>query len=90
MRAKPILCFYNCRIQGKDLAIKINLSTPTHWHRFQSHLIGCSMVCDRDISWSYSLAFLSLFYAYLPGRVAQSVTCLATDGCLTADPGVVS
>ena len=26
----------------------------------------------------------------LPGRVAQSVTCLATDVCLTADPGVAS
>ena len=26
----------------------------------------------------------------LPGRVAQSVTCLATDPCLTADPGVAS
>ena len=25
-----------------------------------------------------------------PGRVAQSVTCLATDGNLTADPGVAS
>ena len=25
-----------------------------------------------------------------PGRVAQSVTCLATDASLTADPGVVS
>ena len=24
----------------------------------------------------------------LPGCVAQSVTCLATDACLTADPGV--
>ena len=27
---------------------------------------------------------------YLPGRVAQSVTCLATDACQTADPGVAS
>ena len=27
---------------------------------------------------------------YLPGGVAQSVTCLATDACLTADPGVAS
>ena len=27
---------------------------------------------------------------YVPGRVAQSVTCLATDACLTADPGVAS
>ena len=35
---------------------------------------------------------LSTFYncIFLPGRIAQSVTCLATDACLTADPGVVS
>ena len=26
----------------------------------------------------------------MPGHVAQSVTCLATDACLTADPGVTS
>ena len=26
----------------------------------------------------------------IPGRVAQSVTCLATDACLTAVPGVTS
>ena len=25
-----------------------------------------------------------------PGRIAQSVTCMATDASLTADPGVVS
>ena len=25
-----------------------------------------------------------------PGHVAESVTCLATDACLTADPGVAS
>ena len=29
-------------------------------------------------------------YVNIPGRVAQSVTCLATDACLTADPGVAS
>ena len=29
-----------------------------------------------------------LFYFLLiPGRIAQSITCLATDACLTADPG---
>ena len=28
--------------------------------------------------------------AFIPGRVAQSVTCLATDVCLPADPGVAS
>ena len=26
----------------------------------------------------------------IPGRVAQLVTCLATDACLTANPGVAS
>ena len=29
-----------------------------------------------------------LLKSFSPGRVAQSVTCLATDACLTADPGV--
>ena len=29
-------------------------------------------------------------FAFLPGRVAQSVTCLATDATLTADTGVAS
>ena len=32
----------------------------------------------------------SIIEVKLPGHVAQSVTCLATDGCLTADPGVAS
>ena len=27
---------------------------------------------------------------FVPGRIAQSVTCLATDASLTADPGVAS
>ena len=34
---------------------------------------------------------LGIYYHALtvePGRVAQSVTCLATDACLNADPGV--
>ena len=30
------------------------------------------------------------FFIFQPGRVAQSVACLATDACLTADPGVAS
>ena len=32
----------------------------------------------------------SLLQKKVPGRVAQSIMCLATDACLTADPGVVS
>ena len=33
--------------------------------------------------------FLS-YRLMIPGRIAQAVTCLATDACLTADPGVAS
>ena len=36
------------------------------------------------------LRFTGYHNFMLPGRVAQSVTCLATDACLTADPGVAS
>ena len=31
-----------------------------------------------------------MYIHHIPGRVAQSVTCLATDASLTADPGVAS
>ena len=34
--------------------------------------------------------FYRILMFELPGHVAQSVTCLATDACLTADPGVAS
>ena len=33
-------------------------------------------------------AFVTLFMLLIHCVVAQSVTCLATDACLTADPGV--
>ena len=36
------------------------------------------------------IIFITHSYLEVPGRVAQSVTCLATDACLTADPGVAS
>ena len=31
-----------------------------------------------------------ILFQFGPGRLAQSVTCLATEACLTADPGVAS
>ena len=37
-----------------------------------------------------TLTTLFFFSLMTPGRVAQSVTCLATDVCLTAVPGVPS
>ena len=33
---------------------------------------------------------MGFMFCDLTGRVAQSVACLATDACLTADPGVGS
>ena len=43
--------------------------------------------------WFYiliSLYIISSLQNTIQGRVAQSGTCLATDACLTADPGVAS
>ena len=39
---------------------------------------------------TYSKTYLNNLQLILPGRVAQLVKCLATDACLTADPGVAS
>ena len=39
---------------------------------------------------SCSFYFNFLHSYLLPGRIVQSVTCLATDASLTADPGVAS
>ena len=38
----------------------------------------------------YFSSAISLDFSASMGRVAQSVVCLATDACLTADPGVAS
>ena len=44
-----------------------------------------------ELSIGISLEFLvTLIKVTVPGLLAQSVTCLATDVCLTTDPGVVS
>ena len=38
----------------------------------------------------YSSLLAHTMKEHLPGHIAQSLTYLATDACLTADPGVVS
>ena len=38
----------------------------------------------------FFVCFLFFSIKYLPGHVAHSVTCLATDASLTANPGVAS
>ena len=44
----------------------------------------------KQLSRQNSRTLLDLQSKPSPGRVAQSVTCLTTDVCLTADPGVAS
>ena len=39
---------------------------------------------------AFHLNYISKSCDHKSCRVAQSVTCLATDACLTADPGVAS
>ena len=52
---------------------------------------GPRQCCQTHTTW-YALA-QNVRYVYIhlvSGRVAQSLTCLATDASLTADPGVAS
>ena len=63
-------------------------STPVLKNIVDSH--NCTL---RDIVNTHHFLFVcnqftDLRHDLTLGRVAQSVTCLATDACLTADPGV--
>ena len=51
---------------------------------FRTLLSSCSLCPSHP--WYHGWKFSGLFLNW-PGRVAQSVTYLATDVCLTADPG---
>ena len=44
----------------------------------------------NSIMQHFTAMFARIKATFSPGRVAQSVMCLATDACLTADPGVAS
>ena len=55
---------------------------------FSGEHYPCEDGIEKSPPRDYRLSSLSMII--LPGRVAQSVTCLATDACLTADPGVAS
>ena len=48
------------------------------------------IVIQYHSCYSLHLVNKNFFRSTAPGRVAQSVMCLATDVCLTADPGVAS
>ena len=54
-------------------------------------LVKCATDDLKQASFSLTGAFRILVCKWdVPGRITQSVTCLATDACLTADQGVAS
>ena len=60
----------------------------------RSHVLTYPMATqlnfNRQMLPRYHLTPMACHTVGLPSRVAQSVTCLATDACLTAYPGVAS
>ena len=54
------------------------------WHFNNYYLDKCSLCTISECILQGNI------FIFSPGRVAQSVTCLAIDACLTADPGVAS
>ena len=85
---------YICHLSpvGRQMAIKNTVSND-FWSAFVDSInffqlpsIRCATEPVR-----FSENKIIKYYAQnVPGRVVRSVTCLATDECLTADPGAVS
>ena len=74
---------YNCLPCPLDVCqVKLSL-------RFSLALTICESSALFFVS-SWCVNVIKVFLHDEPGRVAQSVTCLATDASLTADPGVAS
>ena len=60
-------------------------------YQFPSECTADLRICFQYVLKCNSVCIGHLFDQFIsPGRVAQSVTCLTTDACLTADPGVAS
>ena len=62
-------------------------SEHLHTHRPGRHKVIKLFSCSTD---QLSTKFQLLIKAEMQGHVAQLVTCLATDACLTVDPGMAS
>ena len=60
----------------------LHANNQSNLHVVINICLGFIIVCSHTGFHSYNI--------HVPGRVAQSVTCLATDTSLTADPGVAS
>ena len=64
---------------------------PSPWQPYFGQIIKIILILELNPGSSeYKTNVLIIMSQVLPGCVAQSVTCLATDACLTADQGVAS
>ena len=66
-----------------------NLTTSLTFDFFSSNCLINSITHQHSCKIIY-LPIWICHLARMPGHVAKTVTCLATDTCLTADPGVAS
>ena len=83
-------------------SLAFHLFSPTRLINSIKHEHSCKILYIKsklDILFSSGQTALSMFavptrhtkvVVLLPGLIAESVTCLATDASLTADPGVAS
>ena len=84
------------------MTFKFSVGIRKHKQIFEKYCGHCSLINLFAFIWIYYFhvfsfhSFVTIFLQKclnafdLPGLVAQSVTCLATDASLTADPGVTS
>ena len=79
------LCLQSGWLNPWNIGWKIPEST-CYWHNYTLNVL----IWEKYNLCTNYFAFISDVQAYLPGHVAQSVTCLATDASLTADPGVLN
>ena len=71
--------------------VLLHTATYSWFNEFHFYFFHNLIVLFYPIIWTTIAFSLSQFFKYQqPGRVAQPVTCLATDASLTADPGVAS
>ena len=83
---------FNCLIfQSKHIlwVLKRTVSTDLDGNSFQSNSLSI-VVLFLEIETFLLINKPKHLFVIIPGRVAQSVTYLASDACLTADTGVAS
>ena len=74
------------RLFADDTAAYLTITKPAKSKQLQDDI---DTLQEWELDWNMECARLGVNY-FEPGRIAQSLTCLATDACLTADPGVAS